>query len=144
MKSNGILNIELSKLIAKMGHGDMIAIVDRGFPVPTTKDVECIDLAIKRDLPKVREIVDVILDELTIEKKIFAEETIVTSKDFYNEINRVIGSKGFKVKEEIITHKKFKEAVLSGGFGNKEIRGYIRTGEFTFFANIIIVSGVSF
>ena len=54
MKSKGILNIELSRLITKLGHGDMIAIVDRGFPVPYLKDIMRMELANWKNLPTVK------------------------------------------------------------------------------------------
>lgn len=144
MKSKGVLNIELSRLITKLGHGDMIAIVDRGFPVPYSNDIVCIDLAIGKNLPTVKQVLEVILDELVIEKKIFAKETIKTSKHFYDDINKLLDQKGIKIEEELLEHDKFKKAILSDGFNGNLIRAYIRTGEFTFYGNIVLVAGVNF
>lgn len=144
MKSKGILNTELAKLVAHLGHGDMIAIVDRGFPFPTSTDVICIDLAISKDLPTVGQVLDIILEELVLEKKFFAKETLDTSRNFYDNINGIFENHGVDIPEEILPHMDFKEAILKGGFRDKEIRAYIRTGEFTFFGNIVIVAGVDF
>ena len=44
MKRTGLLNIELSQVIAGMGHGDVLVIGDAGLPVP--KGVRRIDLAL--------------------------------------------------------------------------------------------------
>ena len=43
MKKTPLLNIVLSRLIASLGHGDIVVIADAGLPVP--KGVELIDLA---------------------------------------------------------------------------------------------------
>lgn len=34
MKKVGILNSEISKIVADMGHMDTLAVVDLGFPIP--------------------------------------------------------------------------------------------------------------
>lgn len=44
MKKTPLLNIQLSRLIASLGHGDVVVIADAGLPVP--KGVELIDLAL--------------------------------------------------------------------------------------------------
>ena len=44
MKKTPLLNIALSRLIASLGHGDMVVIGDAGLPVPP--GVELIDLAL--------------------------------------------------------------------------------------------------
>ncbi|GAH06803.1 unnamed protein product, partial [marine sediment metagenome] len=43
MKKSGILNIEISRVIASMGHGDYIVISDAGLPIPDS--VELIDVS---------------------------------------------------------------------------------------------------
>ena len=144
MKSRGILNTELARLVAHLGHGDMIAIVDRGFPFPTSTDVICIDLAISKDLPKVGQVLDIMLEELVLEKKIYAKETLDTSRDFYDSLNSIFQNHGLDISEEIVPHLDFKEAILKGGFNDKEIRAFIRTGEFTLYGNVIVVAGVNF
>lgn len=146
MKSKGILNASLAELVAKTGHGDMIAIVDRGFPFPDSCEVVCIDLAISKNLPRVAQVLDAILEELVVEKKIYAKETLEKSKDFYDGVNEIFKKQvsDLSIEEEIIPHKDFKKAVLNGRLEETKIRGYIRTGEFTFFGNVIIVAGVDF
>lgn len=144
MKAKGILNVELAKLIAKAGHGDMIVIVDRGFPFPVSDHTMCIDLAIGENLPKVSQVLDIVLDELIIEKTIMAEETLQSSRAFYDEIKEVIAKRSDDVEEQFVPHAGYKESILAGGFKSKEIIGYVRTGEFTKYANIVLVAGVGF
>jgi len=52
MKTHGILQSELAKVVATMGHGDMLIIADRGFPFPRHEMTTCIDVSVGRDLPK--------------------------------------------------------------------------------------------
>lgn len=42
MKKGKLINSELSSVIAKMGHTDLLTICDSGLPIP--KDVQRIDL----------------------------------------------------------------------------------------------------
>jgi D-ribose pyranase len=144
MKIQGVYNVELAKLVTRVGHSDMIAIVDGGFPFPVSEHTTCIDLAIGKNLPTVSQVLDIMLEELIVEKAIVAQETLDNSIAFYNGIKSVLEKKNQTIEEEIIPHVTFKESILSGGFGKKEIVGYVRTGEFTRFANIILVAGVCF
>jgi D-ribose pyranase len=144
MKSNGVLNIKLAKLIAKLGHGDAIAIVDRGFPLPTLSCVEVIDLALSKNVPTVAQVVENITKELIVEKKIFAKETLDKSISFYNGINSLLIKEGIEINEDIILHDSFKKAVMSGKYEGSDIKAFIRTGEFTFYGNVILIAGVDF
>lgn len=71
MKHGPILNAELSKAIALMGHGDLFMICDAGFPIPL--DCWRIDLAITRNLPDLYTVLDLVLSELTVEKVLYAD-----------------------------------------------------------------------
>jgi len=44
LKKYGIFNSQIAKVVASMGHKDMLAIVDLGFPIPDT--VEKIDVVL--------------------------------------------------------------------------------------------------
>lgn len=144
MKSRGILNIALSGLIASLGHGDKIAIVDRGFPIPAAKHVEVVDLAISKNLPTVQDVLAAICAELTIEAIMFAKETIENSNSFHKDCKQLINEKNIDITEEIMSHNDLKDYVLSGGNERKDLRGYIRTGDFTFFGYLVITAGVDF
>lgn len=49
MKKHGILNSDIARVLARMGHTDSIVIGDCGLPVPD--HVELIDLALKLGQP---------------------------------------------------------------------------------------------
>jgi len=147
MKTKGVLHNELARLIARMGHGDMLVITDRGFPFPRHDYTTCIDLSIGRGLPRVVDVLKVVLEELEIEGVIIADETKTLSPDTYEEFNQVISgidNKGNPIVEENIPHPEFKDLVLNGALEGEEVKGFVKCGEFTPYANIILVSGVDF
>jgi D-ribose pyranase len=128
MKKTGIFNSNLSKVIARMGHKDKIAIVDLGFPIPN--NVERIDLVLDYGKPRFEEVLKVVLKELEVEGAIIAQES---SNDFENIIIKNIPN----VKLTKITHDEFK--ILT-----KDVYAVIRTGEVIPYSNVILVSGVIF
>lgn len=147
MKTSGVLHNELAQLIARMGHGDMLVITDRGFPFPRHEYTTCIDLSIGRGLPQVVDVIKVVLEELEIESVIIADETKTVSPDTYAQFQQVLATvrnKGNAIVEENMPHPAFKDLVLNGALERREVKGFVKCGEFTPYANIILVSGVDF
>lgn len=131
MKKSVLINSEISSVIAKMGHTDMLTICDSGLPIP--KDVKRIDLALKKGVPTFLDTLDTVLEELKVEEVVVASEMEEISKDLYKEIQ-----KRFKdIKITKIDHENFKKMT-------KDSMAIVRTGEFTPYANIILKSGVVF
>lgn len=133
MKKNGVLNAPLSKMIASMGHTDKLVICDSGLPIP--KNAEVIDLALTSGIPKFKDVINTILEELQVEKVILAEEMLESNKDLYDYIKSTLNGTSI----EKISHEKFKEF-----YRNEKYIYFVRTGEVTPYANIILVSGVTF
>jgi len=129
MKKNGILNPQLNRIISEMGHRDMLIIADAGLPIP--KEVERIDLALKRGTPSFREVLQTVLSELQVEEAYVAKEIKEKNLKTLNLISSFIGEVKF------ITHEELKEL-------SKHSRAIIRTGECSPYANIILISGVTF
>lgn len=147
MKTKGILHNELANLVARVGHGDMIVIADRGFPFPRHDNTTCIDLSIGRGMPKVADVLKVVLTELEIEEVIIADETKTVSPETYKELKEILApvrNKGNEIVEQNIPHPEFKDLALNGALEGKEVKGFVKCGEFTPYANIILVSGVDF
>jgi len=147
MKTKGVLNNELSKVIANMGHGDMLVVTDRGFPFPRHDMTTCIDVSVGVNLPRFLDVVKVVVEDLEIEKVIIAKETQEVSPHIFQglqEILATINNKGNPIVQEIIPHDEFKHLVLNGALEGEEMKGFLKTGEFTPYANIILVSGVNF
>jgi len=131
MKKVGILNRGISEVIAGMGHLDMVVISDAGFPRPNS--VTHIDLALKKGLPGFLETVEVIFTELKVERIIVAEELKGSSPEIRCELLKILE---YPEIEEI-PHEKLKQL-------SRNAVAVVRTGEFTPYANVILVSGVVF
>jgi len=131
VKKTALLNQTISTVIAGMGHTDMLVIADAGLPIPV--GTERIDLALTHGIPSFLDTLRVVLHELQIEKIIIAEEMTTASPKLYQNLREIIGDTPI----EQCTHTAFK--TMTG-----EAKAVIRTGEFTPYANIILVSGVVF
>ena len=125
MKTQGILHNDLAKLVSRLGHGDMLAITDRGFPFPRHQYTECIDVSVGRNLPHVVDVLEIILQELEIEKVIIANETKTMSPSIYDKFKSILSkkkNKGNAIIEENIPHVEFKNLVLNGALEGKEVK----------------------
>lgn len=131
MKKVGILNQPVSSVIAGMGHMDSVVIADAGLPVPP--ETQRIDLALTRGVPSFLETLRVILTEMQVERVLIAEEMIEVSPALYEAMREAIGD----IPIETVTHEVLKERTHSA-------RAVIRTGEFTPYANVVLVGGVVF
>ncbi|MBW7959753.1 MAG: D-ribose pyranase [Candidatus Promineofilum sp.] len=131
MKKIGVLNKDLSEVIASMGHKDMLVIGDAGLPIPRT--TRRIDLAIRPGLPSFGDVIETIKQELYVETVIIAEETKEISPVIYQEIRRIYPES----QVQFVTHDELKSLTGSA-------TAIVRTGEFTPYANVILVSGVVF
>lgn len=131
MKKIGVLNQDLSTVIAGMGHGDMLVIGDAGLPIPPGP--RRIDLAITKDLPPFLPTVEAIAGELKVERILIAEETGRISPQIQEGLKKIF----LDVETKTITHEELK--ALSA-----KATAVVRTGEFTPYANVILVSGVVF
>ena len=131
LKKNGVLNKDISEAIASMGHLDEITICDAGLPIPDY--VWRIDLAVKEGIPDFIEVVQAIADDLVVQQIILAKEVKERSPDIDKQVRAI-----FPDTEVLyIPHEEFKKR--SG-----ESKAIIRTGEFTPYSNVILVSGVAF
>lgn len=131
MKKTPLLNVALSEVIASLGHTDTVVIGDAGLPVPA--GVRCIDLALTQGVPGFIETLRVVLTEMQVEKALIAEETRQVSPQILQQIQEMVPAE----KIQTISHEALKER-------SNMARTIIRTGEFTPYANIILVSGVVF
>ena len=131
MKKIGILNQPISSVIAGMGHMDTLVIADAGLPIPP--ETQRIDLALTEGIPSFLDTLRAVLTEMHVERAIVAEEMLEVSPGVYEAVRELLGD----VPVETVTHLIFKEQTRSA-------RAVIRTGEFTSYANVILVAGVVF
>jgi D-ribose pyranase len=131
MKKTGVLNQELSRVIAGMGHRDSIVICDAGLPIPASA---CrIDLALEKDLPSFLDTVRVILSELQVEEAVIASEMGKSSPQIRARLLELLP--GVSLRE--VSHEQLKLLCIPA-------KAVVRTGEFTPYANVVLFSGVSF
>jgi len=133
MKKNGVLNSHLSRVIASMGHTDRLVICDAGLPIPRSSEV--IDLALTKNVPRFLETVKTVLEEMHVERAVVASEMETLSSETYNDLLRLIPG----IPVEKMSHEEFKR--LTREIDNTT---FVRTGEATPYANVVLVSGVDF
>ncbi|MHC8305435.1 D-ribose pyranase [Pseudomonas sp. PB3P13] len=134
MKKTPLLNVALSRLIASLGHGDMVVIGDAGLPVPA--GVELIDLALTHGIPDFISTLDVVLSEMQVESHVLAEE-ILQKKPAALPVLDALNADGALGRRDLLSHEQFK--VLS-----RQARAIVRTGECQPYCNIVLVAGVTF
>lgn len=131
MKKTTLLNSELSYVIATLGHMQTLVVADAGLPIPP--ETERIDLALTKGVPGAVETLKVILGEMQVEKVILAEEVKKHNPQFLKAVKKLLPG----VPMEFETHLIFKEMTSNA-------QAVVRTGEFSPYANVILVSGVVF
>ena len=131
MKKHGVLNSEIASILASLGHTDTIVIADCGLPIPD--GVKRIDLAVEIGKPSFLDVLQVVADDMAIEKVTLAEEVINNN----TEINKEIELKLVEPAFEYVSPEQFKEHT-------KKAKAIIRTGEATPYANVILHAGVIF
>ncbi|PBJ23945.1 D-ribose pyranase [Pseudomonas sp. ACN8] len=134
MKKTPLLNIALSRLIASLGHGDMVVIGDAGLPVPP--GVELIDLALTHGIPDFVSTLKIVLSEMQVESHVLAQE-IFDKKPSALVALEALNGEGELGRREVLTHEQFK--VLS-----RQAKAIVRTGECQPYCNIVLVAGVTF
>jgi D-ribose pyranase len=131
MKKSGVLNNQLSQVIAAMGHTDMLVISDVGLPVPP--GVLCIDLAVTAGIPAFLDVVRTVATELEVERLIIATELQGRNGSLPAEVQACFP----QAELESMPHEQFKAL-------SENARAVVRTGECTPYANVILCSGVTF
>jgi D-ribose pyranase len=129
MKETGAINRGIDAAISKQGHGDLLMVTDAGFAIPL--GVEVIDLSLDENKPMVLEVLEMLKKYFSVEKMILANETKNISPTLYSNISKAFGD-GIPV--ETIQHSALKEM-------SKTVKAIIRTGDFTAYGNVILVSG---
>ena len=134
MKKTPLLNVALSRLIASLGHGDMVVIGDAGLPVPP--GVELIDLALTHGVPDFISTLNVVLSEMQVESHAIAKEIFDKQPSALSALE-TLNEEGALGRRDLLSHEQFK--VLS-----RQARAIVRTGECQPYCNIVLVAGVTF
>lgn len=132
MKKGTLLNSDLSRIIALLGHMDTIVVGDAGLPIPN--HVERIDLSICKGCPSLELVLNTILTELQVETYTIAQEA---SPNFSKLCLSLFSKHGQFPQKNEMSHEAFKNLLHNS-------KAVIRTGECTPYYNIILASGVTF
>jgi D-ribose pyranase len=134
MKKTPLLNIALSRVVASLGHGDVLMIVDAGMPVPP--GVELIDLALTHGVPDFVSVLDTVLSEMQVESHVLAEEILTKVPPALATLDQrqAAGQLG---ERRLLSHAALKEL-------SRSARAIVRTGECQPYSNIALVAGVVF
>jgi D-ribose pyranase len=98
-------------------------------------------------IPRFLDVVEAVANDFEFEEVIIANETKKISPEVHAKLIEIVGkhnNKGNEIKITYIEHPDFKDAVLHGAERGDPIACFVKTGEFTPFANIMFVSGVPF
>ncbi len=131
MKKKGILNMQLSRILASLGHTDTVVIADCGLPIPS--GLERVDLAVVQGLPRFAPGVAAIADELVVQKIIVADEILKHNAETFRFLENLFN----EIPIKKIPHETFKQRLV-------QAKAVIRTAEATPYANVILESGVAF
>lgn len=131
MKKTKVINSDISRVIAQIGHFDKLSIGDAGMPVPMT--TEKIDLAVTQGVPSFMEVLRNVLSELEVQRIYLAEEIKKENPDILLEIQKEMP----ETPITFIPHSEMKTEL-------NNCHAFIRTGEMTPYANILLESGVVF
>ncbi|MFD1419917.1 D-ribose pyranase [Lactiplantibacillus songbeiensis] len=131
MKKSKVINSDLSRVIAQMGHFDKLSIGDAGMPVPM--GTEKIDLAVDNGIPSFMQVLNNVLEELEVQRIYLASEIKTQNPAMLTAIKK-------RLPDTPITfmpHDEMKQDLHN-------CRAFVRTGEMTPYANILLESGVTF
>lgn len=129
MKRRGILHATLARVVAELGHTDTLVVCDAGLPIP--KSSERIDLALVPGVPTFAQVVQALGEEIAVERIVLAEECRTANPAVIGLIEAVFPG----VPVEYVPHEEFKKESVAA-------RAFVRTGEVTPYANVILQSGV--
>jgi D-ribose pyranase len=134
MKKTPLLNIALSRVVASLGHGDVLMIVDAGMPVPP--GVELIDLAVTHGVPDFVSVLNTVLAEMQVESHVLADEMRGKQPPALAVVDQ-LNAAGSLGEQRLVSHEALKQL-------SRNARAIVRTGECQPYTNIALVSGVVF
>lgn len=131
--TNTTINPQLSRVISETGHTDLIVVTDAGLPIPAGS--ERIDLAYRPGAPAFFDVLDTVLAELVVEGAIVSAEIEEHSPSVLQGLHDRLDPLGVPIT--LIPHTEFKART-------HDARAFVRSGEFTPYANVILQAGVAY
>ncbi|MGV2982439.1 D-ribose pyranase [Microbacterium sp. AGC85] len=130
-KTSTTINPALSRVISETGHTDLLVVTDAGLPIPPGS--ERIDLAYRPGAPAFFDVLDTVLAEMVVEGATVSAEVAERSPEVLQGLRERLPH----IDIELVPHIEFKK--LTHG-----ARAFVRSGEFTPYANVILHAGVAY
>lgn len=131
MKKDRLLNPEILKEVAALGHTEYFCIADCGLPIP--KGVKVVDVSVTAGIPGFLDVLKTVEKELVVESCILASEIETVNPQLLSEVKDILG----EMPVELVPHEDFKKLT-------EKAKCVVRTGETSSYANVILVGGVNF
>jgi len=125
MKKLPLLNREISRAIAGLGHGDLLVLADAGHPIP--RDADRIDIALRPGMPSIVDVLEAVLTEMRAEAYIVCRALRDQSPGLLVEYERLLPG----IPRIEVEYPEFRRLVD----GAKTV---VRTGECSAQANVIL------
>lgn len=139
MKKGTVLNADISSVISRLGHTDMLTIADAGLPIP--HGPQRIDLALTKGIPSFMQVLETVTAEMQVEEAVLAAEIKQFNPALHETLLELIRQlqqhQGNTIALRYVTHEQFKQDTANS-------RAVIRSGECSPYANIILCAGVTF
>ncbi len=139
MKKGTVLNADISSVISRLGHTDMLTIADAGLPIP--HGPQRIDLALTKGIPSFMQVLETVTAEMQVEQAVLAAEIKQYNPALHETLLELIRQlqqhQGNTIALRYVTHEQFKQDTANS-------RAVIRSGECSPYANIILCAGVTF
>jgi len=129
MRETGIVNRDICDVLSTLGHTDELIVCDAGFAIPM--GVRTVDISLAENVPTVPEVLSELRKHFSVEKIVISEETRRVVPSRFNALAKAFG-KGMAV--EIISQTAMRARA-------KNVKAVIRTGDFTAYSNVLLVSG---
>ena len=130
-KTSTTINPALSRVISETGHTDLIVVTDAGLPLPPAS--ERIDLAYRPGAPAFFDVLDTVLAEMVVEGATASAEIATHSPEVLAQLRERLPG----IEIELVPHVDFKKLTRGA-------RAFVRSGEFTPYANVILHAGVAY
>ena len=129
MQLSGIIHHELAGLIAGLRHTDTFVISDAGLPLPP--GIPTVDLGYRYGQPPFLDVTEALLAQVVVEHSWVTDQVRAINPTVFAAL------RSFGLEPEPLDHDVFKARVA-------HVRFAVRTGEDTFFANVLCQAGVPF
>ncbi|SEB76074.1 D-ribose pyranase [Paramicrobacterium humi] len=131
--TNTTINPQLSRVISETGHTDLVVVTDAGLPIPPGS--ERVDLAYRPGAPAWLDVLDTVLAELVVEGATVSAEIAEASPQLLEALHERLDPLGVEIA--MVAHVEFKKLT-------HEARAFVRSGEYTPYANVILQAGVAY